>query len=188
MSGQVPAASQEDVTGVIATMNLGAGEEDAFRGPKDTAFGVKLHEDMKWIVANGSDIIILQEVSEHWTNFLKEKFLPEGWCTFRAPDAKLTTFYNQQRVPFSEGAIMHVWPEQDKGNVYRGWRMFSAVRRASRPPPAPGPSPVPATFPWPRPGPGLRRAGGTCQQCGPGVGKGKWREPGPGPWPVGAGH
>ena len=72
-------ASQEDVTGVIATMNIGAGEEDSFRHPKkETVFGMKLLEDINWMIANGSDIIMLQEVSEHWTNFFESTCPKDG--------------------------------------------------------------------------------------------------------------
>ena len=128
------------MTGVIAIMNIGAAEEESFtRAQKKEFFGQKLLGDIRWMIANGADIIMLQEVSEHWAVFLSGS-LPKDWILWRAESCKVATMYNERAAPAVSTAVLNVWPEEDRANVYRGWRKFSVVRTSSatRAPLAPG--------------------------------------------------
>ena len=92
--GPAPAASRGDVSGVIASMNIGAGEEDSFRGVwRQEVFGSKLLRDIRWMIENGAEIIILQEVSKHWAGFLPDRF--KDWGFWRAGSAKVVTMYKK---------------------------------------------------------------------------------------------
>ena len=183
MTGAAPAASQGDVTGVIAIMNIGAGDDDSFKKKKkEQSFGEKLVGDIKWMIANGAEIIMLQEVSEHWADFLANR-MPHSWNAWREEFAKVMTLYNEQTRPVCQ-AVLNVWPKNEREGPYRWWRKFGVVRRrrGSRPPPPPCPSPVPATFPCSGPGsdsagpaePGPWRREGLVAGAGllPGVGGG----------------
>ena len=162
MTGAAPVASQGDVTGVIAIMNIGAGDDDSF-SKQERSFGDKLVGDIKWMIANGAEIIMLQEVSKHWADFLKTR-LPNGWHAWRDESVKITTLYNESAKLVCRKSL-YVWPKSERQGAYRCWRKFIVVRRrrGSRPPPPPCPSPVPATF--------------AC--CGPGSDSAGPAEPGP---------
>ena len=163
MTGAAPVASQGDVTGVIAIMNIGAGDDDSF-SKQERSFGDKLVGDIQWMIANGAEIIMLQNVSEHWVDFLANR-LPMGWKAWRDGSAKVTTLYNQLTQLVRSRAVLYVWPKSQSQGACRCWRKFTVVRRrrGSRPPPLPCPSPVPATF--------------AC--CGPGSESAGPAEPGP---------
>ena len=154
MTGAAPVASQGDVTGVIAIMNIGAGDDDSFKKKKkEQSFGEKLVGDIEWMIDNGAEIIMLQEVSQHVADFLANH-LPMGWRVWWKGSAKVATLYNELTELKKRRAVLHVWPESEREDAFRSWRKFTAVRRrrGSRPPPPPCPSPVPATFPCSGPG------------------------------------
>ena len=145
-----PAASQEDVTGgVIAIMNIGGGDPKSFTSPgKRWEFGKKLVGDIMWMIGNGADIIMLQEVSAHWAEYLKRS-LSEDWSSWYESEAGNLMTLHVKKVQEKSKKILHVWPEALRDTQHRRWRKFTVVRRrrGSGPPRPPCPSTVPATFP-----------------------------------------
>ena len=134
-----PAASQEDVTGgVIAIMNIGGGDPKSFTSPgKIVEFGKKLDKDIMWMIRNGADIIMLQEVSEHWAEYSRRS-LSKDWSSWYESEAgNLMTLYNKKKVQEQSRMILHVWPEAERDSHYRRWRTFTVVRRGAADPHGP---------------------------------------------------
>ncbi len=142
-----PSASADPNTGIIAIMNIGAGDEASFSGKKQERFRQKLDDDIKWMIANNADIIMLQEVSEYWADHLRGK-LPADWTLWRPGAANVATLHNSKKVTRVSEKVEFVWPQNDRNNQFRRWRQFTMVlfRRGCGPPPSPWPSPVPASF------------------------------------------
>ena len=92
-----PSASADPDTGIIAIMNIGAGEEKSCLGKKQQSFRQKLDEDIKWMIANHADIIMLQEVSGYWADHLRET-LPADWTLWRPGAANVATLHNSKKV------------------------------------------------------------------------------------------
>ena len=131
-------------------MNIGAGQPQDFTSDKKnqkSAFEVKLAKDIKWMIDNHADIIMLQEVSDYWASFL-ERTIPENWWIWKPEKMKVATLHNRDKVRVLSQAVCFVWPEAERTNYYRKWRKFTKVRRrrGCGPPPSSWPHPVLATF------------------------------------------
>ena len=97
-------------------------------------FGEKLAADLFWLIVNGAEIIMLQEVSA--PRYLSG-CLPTGWDSWWPDAANLMTLHNVTKVQQKSRKILHVWPEAERDSHYRRWRTFTVVRRGAADPHGP---------------------------------------------------